>query len=550
MRGLMMDVPLTLPAIQRRAEALFGDVEVVGRCADRSVHRYSYGEMVRRAKQLAIGLKKLGVGPGTRVATLGWNHHQHLEAYFAVPSVGGVLHTLNLRLHPDELTYIANHARDHLIVVDHNLWPLYEQLRPSTIRHVVLMGPREMAECPPDVIPYEDLIASTNPAEFEWSDVDERDAAALCYTSGTTGQSKGVLYSHRAIAVHCMNWAMVDNVAIGRRDVVLGAPPMFHINGWGLAFLSAMVGAKLVLPNRFLDPESVLELIERERVSVAAGVPTVWFGVMGVLDASPQRYDIRSLQRIATGGSAPPTSLMRAWTERYGVEIIHLWGMTEMTGSGTVSLADDAVGATTDERYRRLARQGIPEPFIEIRARNESGLVPWDGTTMGELEVCGPSVASAYYENAAAGTSFTDDGWFRTGDIVTIDPSGSIELCDRAKDLIKSGGEWISSVALENALMGFPAIAEAAVIAVPHPKWGERPVACIVVRAGETVTADELRVYLAASFAKWMLPDDFQVVDVIPRTSTGKFLKSALRERYRHLYVSEHQDAGLDNVPS
>jgi len=538
MRGLMMDVQLTLPAIERRAETLFGAVQVVDRSADRSIHRYTYAAMIARAKRLAVALKKLGATRGTRVATLGWNHHQHLEAYFAIPSLGAVLHTLNLRLHPDELTYILNDAGDEIVLVDQDMWPLYQKLQPTTVRHVILMGSGPGPERSYNALSYEDLIASAQESAFEWIDIDERDAAALCYTSGTTGQAKGVLYSHRAITFHCMNWAMVDNVAICRRDVVLGAPPMFHINGWGLSFVSAMVGAKLVLPNRFLDPESVLDLIASERVTVAAGVPTVWLSVLDVLNTGRQRYDVRSLNRIATGGSAPPTSMMRAWIEQYGVRIIHLWGMTEMTASGTVSLNadDDSDGPSNDALYVCLARQGIPEPFIEIRARDENGLIPWDGVTMGELEVRGPNVAAAYYGNGAAAETFTADGWMRTGDIVTIAPSGSIALCDRAKDLIKSGGEWISSVALENALMGHPAIAEAAVIAVPHPKWGERPVACVVVKTGETVTANVLKEHLALTFAKWMLPDEFHFVDVIPRTSTGKFLKASLRERFRHLY--------------
>jgi fatty-acyl-CoA synthase len=538
MRGLMMDVQLTIPAIQRRAEALFGDVEIVDRLADRSTHRYSYAAMAARAKRLAVALKKLGVGSGTRVATFGWNHHQHLEAYFAIPSIGAILHTLNLRLPPDELTDIINHAGDDVVLVDQNVWQLYEQLGPSRIRHVIVMGASARVECPPHAIAYEDLIGSVDGSQFEWTDLDERDAAALCYTSGTTGQSKGVLYSHRAIVFHCMNWAMVDNVAICKRDVVLGAPPMFHINGWGLPFVSALVGAKLVLPNRYLDPESLLDLVTAEHVTFSAGVPTVWFGVLNALDAGSHRYDIGSLRRIATGGSAPSQALMRAWIERYRVDVIHLWGMTEMTGSGTVSLPPDRAEIGSQVAYKSLARQGIPEPFIEVRARNENGIVPWDGLTMGELEVRGPNVATAYYENPAARPSFTPDGWLRTGDIATIDPSGSIELCDRAKDLIKSGGEWISSVALENALMGHPAVAEAAVVAVPHPKWDERPLACVVLKAGATVTADELNGHLATKFAKWMLPDHFQFVDAIPKTSTGKFVKALLRERYRNSYLA------------
>jgi fatty-acyl-CoA synthase len=491
--------------------------------------------MIRRAKQLAVSLQALGVEPGDRVATLSWNHHRHLEAYFAIPSIGAVLHTLNLRLHPNELVYIMGHAEDRVLLVDQTLLPLWEHVRDRVnVGRVIVMG--DDAGIADGLLDYEDLIAAGDPARFQYPSPDEDDAAALCYSSGTTGRSKGVLYSHRAIVLFAMQWTAADAVAVRQRDVILGAPPMFHINGWGIPYISALVGAKLVMPHRYLDPASLLELIDSERVTLGAGVPTVWIGVLQALNAEAGKHDVSSLQRIASGGSAIPNGLMRAWQERHGVTMLHIWGMTELTGGGTVGLLPPELeNAAQDMQYDCRVKQGVPMPFVEIRARGDAGLVAWDGKSMGELEVRGPIVACGYFNNSDA-SAWTDDGWLRTGDIATIDPRGCVELRDRTKDLIKSGGEWISSVALENALMGHPAVAEAAVVGVPHPKWDERPLACVVVKPGHAIDADELREHLASQFAKWSLPDAFEFVDEIPRTSTGKFLKSALRERYRSLF--------------
>jgi len=530
-RALMMDDQLTLTAIMRRAESLWPETEIVSRLPDRSIHRYRYRQLFERARRLAAALRHLGVNPDDRVGTLGWNHHQHLEAYFAIPSIGAVLHTLNLRLHASDLAAIVSHARDRVVIVDRVLLPLFEQIRSRVgVEHVIVMGGE--GPLPDGAIDYEALLEGADASAFEPLDLDERQAAAMCYTSGTTGRSKGVLYSHRSLVLQCLYWMAADILGACRRDVMLGVVPMFHINGWGMPFAAPLVGAKLVLPGSCLDADGLLELVHRERVTLSAGVPTVWLGVLQALDGG-HPADISSLRTLLVGGSSVPRALMEGY-DRYGVRVVQGWGMTEVTAIGSMSvLPRELDAAPADRQYDARTRQGIPVPFVEIRARSESGLVPWDGATMGELEVRGPTVASAYYDNAEGAASFTDDGWFRTGDIVTIDPAGSIRVCDRSKDLIKSGGEWISSVALENALMGHPAVAEAAVVAVRDPKWDERPLACVVVKAGRTVTSDELRAFLAPDFAKWWLPDAYEFVDNITRTSTGKFLKSALRERFQ-----------------
>jgi fatty-acyl-CoA synthase len=359
----------------------------------------------------------------------------------------------------------------------------------------------------------------------------------MCYTSGTTGRPKGVLYSHRAIVLHSLAQGLRDTFAVGEDDTILPIVPMFHVNAWGLPFTATLLGANQVFPGPFLDPASILDLIVSERVTLTAGVPTVWLGVLGELDKNPGALDLSALRAIAVGGSAAPLSMIRAYQERHGVQIIHAWGMTELTPLGTICSVPSALrDASADDRYRYRSKQGTPLPFVEIRARAEQGLVPWDGRTMGELEVRGPWVASRYYNTGEGDTRFTGDGWFRTGDIVTISEHGCIEIADRDKDLVKSGGEWISSVALENALMGHPAVAEAAVIAVPHPKWNERPLAVVVLKAGQCATCGELLAHLEPSFAKWWLPDAVEFAPEIPRTSAGKFKKSVLREQFQDRY--------------
>jgi fatty-acyl-CoA synthase len=526
-----VDYQLTVPAIIRRSAMLFRERPIVSRDGA-TVHRCRYADVLRRAQQLAGALGDLGVRPGDRVATLAWNDRQHLEAYFAVPAMGAVLHTLNVRLHARDLAYVVEHAKDRVIITDRRLLPQLEQGPiPSCVEHVIVIGDGAV---PDHAIAYEELLASADPDRVDYHDGDERAPAAMCYTSGTTGRPKGIVYSHRAIALQALSLLTADSIGLSQRDVVLAVVPMFHINGWCLPYAAALAGASLVLPGASLDPRSLVELVASEGVTVSAGVPTVWLGVLEALAGGSLAGDISSLRALVVGGSAAPKSLVRRFQERFGVCVLHAWGMTETTSIATLCrLPPDMDEASEDVQYNVRAKQGTPAPYIEIRARSLAGLVPWDGETLGELEVRGPTVASEYYNEPVPSDRVTDDGWFRTGDVVTIDARGSIEICDRSKDLIRSGGEWISSVALENALMGHPAVAEAAVVAIAHPKWGERPLAVVVLKAGRQASGEELRLHLAPDFAKWWLPDGFEFVDQIPRTSTGKFLKSALRERFR-----------------
>ncbi len=547
MRGLMMDYQLSIPAILRRAETQFAHKTVTSRRADKTIVTHSYGQILDRAKRLAVALEGLGVQPGDRVATLAWAGHEHLEAYLGIPSMRAVLHTLNLRLHHEDLSYIINDADDRVVILDECLLPLYEQLRPHVkVAHAVVIrgsdgggppvsgNPATMGDtrrspgegsAARGFIDYEELLASADPARFVEQSIDERDAAAICYTSGTTGRPKGVLYSHRAIMLHSLSQGLRDALALAEDDTVLPIVPMFHVNAWGLPFTSTWFGCRQVFPGPFLDPQSVLSLLVSERVTLTAGVPTVWLGVLQELDRNPGKYDLSSLRAIVIGGSAAPESMIRGYKERHGLTVIHAWGMTEMTPLGTLcNLPSTLTNAPTDEQYRYRSKQGTPMPLVEIRARADETLVPWDGQTMGELEVRGAWVASQYYNTPGADGRFTADGWFKTGDIVTIANCGCIEITDRAKDLVKSGGEWISTVA------------EAAVVAVPHPKWDERPLAVVVLKPGQSASADELIAFLAPTFAKWWLPDTIEFVAEIPRTSVGKFKKSALRERFRGHY--------------
>jgi fatty-acyl-CoA synthase len=528
MKGMIMDYQLNIPAIMRRAEQLFAAKELATRRTDKTFHRYTYADFIGRAKRLASALQGLGYADGARVATLCWNHYQHLEIYFGVPSSGNVVHTLNLRLHPTELAYIVNHAGDRMLVVDDTLLPLYQAIKDHvSFEHVVVIG-----EAPEGTVSYEELLAQGDPG-FEPPDPDERDAAVMCYTSGTTGQPKGVLYSHRAIAVHSLASTQGGSLGIQERDVVLPVVPMFHANAWGFPFTCTLAGAKQVFPGPHLDPESLLDAFQQERVTVTGGVPTIWMGILQVLDAEPGKYDLSSVRSMIVGGSAAPRAMIEGFERRHGLHVTHAWGMTEMAPLGTVAeLTGDLEDEPEDVRFAFRAKQGIPAPFVEIRARNDEGLVPWDGATMGELEVRGVWIASGYYADDSQADRWTEDGWFRTGDIVTIDGRGYIEIQDRTKDVIKSGGEWVSSVALENALMGHPAVAEAAVIAVPDEKWQERPLAVVVLKEGQEASPEELRESIAGQFAKWQLPDRFEFVDEIPKTAVGKFRKTALREQF------------------
>ncbi len=538
MNGLMMDYPLTLSTIFRRAEAVYPRNEVVWRNADRSVQRYTYGDFAVRARRLARALRDLGVKPGDRVATLGWNHGRHLEAYFGIPLMGGVLHTLNLRLHPDELAYIVNHAEDRAVLVDESLLPLWEQVRPnvSVPTTIVVGASKPVAD---GYFEYDALVAKAEPA-YDLPDPDEKAAAAMCYTTGTTGNPKGVLYSHRSLVLHTLGLSLDHCMGIREDDTVLPVVPMFHANAWGMPFSAVMVGAKFVMPGPHLDPASLVDLFQREKVTLTGGVPTIWMGVLQYLDANPGKFDLSAIRAMYVGGSAVPQAMIETFENKYGLKIYQAWGMTEMAPLGTVAHCPPSLaGAPDDVKFQCRAKQGRPAPFVEIRARNEDGLVPWDGHTMGELEVRGPWIASAYYNRPDSADRFTDDGWFRTGDIVTIDSEATIQVQDRTKDLIKSGGEWISSVALECALMGHPAVAEAAVIPIVSMKWCERPLAAVVLKPGATASPDELRAYLAPSFSKFWLPDAFEFIDAIPRTSAGKFKKSALRDQFKDYRAAE-----------
>jgi fatty-acyl-CoA synthase len=532
LEGLAQDFQLTLPYILRRAEQLYGYREIVTRRPDKSFHRHTFADFVSRAKKLAVALDKLGLEPGDRVGTLGWNTYQHLEAYFGVPSSGAVLHTLNPRLHEDDLEYIANHAEDRVMLVDETLVPVFQKFRERTgVEHAVVVT--EGGEVPEGMISYEDLLDDADESDFEYPEFDEKQASAMCYTSGTTGRPKGVLYTHRSIVLHSMMAAMGNTFGLSEGDCVLPVVPMFHVNAWGLPFASVLVGAKLMMPGPHLDPESLLEDLEQEEVTLTAGVPTVFLAVLQALDEEPEKYDLSKLRSMVIGGSAVPKGVIQAYKERHGIEILHAWGMTEMDPIGTVAnLTSEIEKLPEEEQLEYKAKQGYPVPFVEIRARGDEGFVPWDGETMGELEVRGPWVARSYYEAPEGDDKFTEDGWFTTGDVVTIDRFGFIKITDRSKDLIKSGGEWISSVELENALMAHPAVSQACVIAIPHEKWDERPLAAIGLKEGESATEEDLHGHLEKDFARFWLPDAYEFVESIPMTATGKFQKLKLREQF------------------
>lgn len=537
MRGTMMDFPLTLPAILERAGKLFHRVEIVSRRPDCSIQRTTYGAFYRRARRLADAMTKLGLRPGDRVASMMWNHSGHLEAFFGVPCAGGILHTLNLRLHPHELAAIINHAEDRFLVIDDVLLPAFEKFRASVSFERVIVVAYGGGSIPDGFLNYEELLAGASD-DFRYPAIDENDGAAMCFTSGTTGNSKGVIYSHRALVLHTFAEMCVDSFAIGHHDTVLPVAPMFHANAWGLPYSCAMAGARLILPGPNVDPESVLGLMAEEHVTIACGVPTVWLGVLAALEKAPDRWKFSWPVRIVIGGSAPPERLMRA-LDKHNLHILHLWGMTETTPLATVGkLKRHMSDWTLDQQYEVRTKQGWPTPFIELRVMRPEGLegksveAPRDGNTPGELEVRGPWVAASYYKSPDQAHRWTEDGWFKTGDIATMDDEGFIKIVDRAKDLVKSGGEWISSVDIENTLMGHPAVKEAAVVGVPHPKWQERPVAAVVLKDGAQATPEELRAFLAQFFAKWQLPDAFVFLDALPRTSVGKFKKIALREQF------------------
>jgi len=531
MRGTMMDFPLTLPTILERAGKIFPRVEIVSRKPDKSIVRTCYGEFYRRARRLAFALTALGMKPGDRVASMMWNHCGHLEAFFGVPCAGGILHTLNLRLHPDEIATIANHARDRFLIIDDVLLLVYEKFRDAAPFEKVIVVPYGCGSVPEGFLNYEKLLAEAGD-DFQYPPLDENDGAAMCFTSGTTGCSKGVVYSHRALVLHSFACGLKEVFGLHQFDTVLPVAPMFHANAWGLPFACTMLGSRLVLPGPNVDPESILGLLVTERVTVACGVPTVWIAILEALEKYPDRWKFAAPIKIVCGGTAPPLELMRR-LDHFGLHIQHLWGMTETTPIGTSGgLRPHMQDWPDEEKYAVRAKQGWPAPFVEIRLMRPDGEAPRDGVTSGEIEIRGPWIADSYYEAPDQAHRWSADGWFRTGDVATMDEDGYIKIVDRAKDLVKSGGEWISSVDLENTLMGHPAVKEACVVGIPHPKWQERPLAAVVLKDGAQATPEELRCFLAKSFAKWQLPDAFVFIDAIPRTSVGKFKKLALREQF------------------
>jgi acyl-CoA synthetase (AMP-forming)/AMP-acid ligase II len=538
MLGTMMTTALTLPHILEHAGRLYGKIEIVSRMPDKSLHTYTYADFYRRARLLAEALQKAGLQRGDRVGTLAWNHYAHLEAYFGIPCAGGVLHTLNLRLSPVDLAYIINHAEDRFIVVDDVLLPLLARVKDQINVEKIIVIPLTRQPVPDGMINYESFLATAS-GKFDYPDLDENEAMSMCYTSGTTGRPKGVVYSHRAILIHTLAECLPGSVGLGPNDVMLPVVPMFHVNAWGLPFAATLLGTKQVYPGPHLDPLSLLDLFEHEQVTCTAGVPTIWFGILQQLEKNPGGWKLYPGMRMVVGGSAAPESMIRGF-DQHNLRVIHAWGMTEMTPLGTVStLKSYMEDLPEDEQYAYRAMQGLPSPFVDIRAVNEEGIVPWDGKTMGELQVRGPWIAASYYKPEDPITGWTEDGWFRTGDVVTINSEGYVKITDRTKDLIKSGGEWISSVDVENAIMAHPAIAEAAVIGVPHPRWQERPVAVAVLKPGALATREDIVDFLKDKFAPFQIPDDVLFVDSLPKTSTGKFLKSALREQYANHVLPE-----------
>jgi fatty-acyl-CoA synthase len=495
--------------------------------------RESYGELGRHAARLANALRHLGVTGDQRVGTFMWNNAEHLAAYLAVPAMGAVLHTLNIRLFPEQLVFVANHAEDHVVIVDGTLVPLLAKQLPQfkTVRHVIVANGDAAALEAPDgveVHSYAELLAA-QPDTFDWPDVDERSAAAMCYTSGTTGDPKGVAYSHRSIWLHSMQVCMTDSMKLAQQDKALAIVPMFHAMAWGLPYASLMVGASLLMPDRFLQPAPVSAMLAAEKPTFAGAVPTVWQGLLAHLEAHPQ--DISHLREVVVGGSAVPPSLMHAFQERHDVPILHAWGMTETSPLGSV--ARPPAGATGDEAWKYRYTQGRFPASVRARLIGDSGeALPWDDEAVGELEVQGPWIAASYYGGTGIDPEKFHDGWLRTGDVGRISPDGFLTLTDRAKDVIKSGGEWISSVDLENQVMGHPAVAEAAVVGIPDEKWDERPLVAVVLKEGRSVTPEELRDYLSDKVAKWQLPENWTFVDEVPKTSVGKFDKKRIRASY------------------
>jgi len=530
LKGLMQDYPLTIQHVLWRTERLFSKKEIVTK-REEGVHRHSYRDMSQRATQLANVLRRLGVKEGERVATLAWNNYRHLEAYYAVPCMGAVLHTLNLRLFPDQLEFTIKDAGDKVIIVDKTLIPILNKVagKLPTVETILVMndgGPLPEHDLG-EMLDYETLLAAEKP-EFAWPELDERSAAAMCYTSGTTGHPKGVVYSHRSQFLHSLAVTSKDVIGLSERDVLLPVVPMFHANSWGLPYAAGMVGCKMIFPDRWMgDGQVILDLADQEGATIMGGVPTIWINMLGVIKQSGAR--LPKVHTVLCGGSAVPRSLMEQM-DAAGLRILHAWGMTETSPIGSTSTVRSWIPENEELAFR--LKQGTPSIGVEMRIADlaTGNELPWDGVAFGEIQCRGPWIASAYHNNADPG-KITEDGWFRTGDVATIDPDGYVTIVDRTKDVIKSGGEWISSVELEGAIMAHPKVLEAAVVGLPHSKWSERPVAYVVARPESKgdITADEIRDFLSDKVAKWWLPDEVRFIDEIPKTSTLKFDKKVLR---------------------
>lgn len=532
MWSTMMSSQLTLDAVLERAK-LFQAIEIVTRRADGSGVRYTYGDFYRRARALAEALQQAGLRRGDRVATLMWNHSAHLEALFGIPAAGGVVHTLNHRLHANDLSYVMNHAEDRFAIVDEDLLPLWQEIRDRVDCAKVIVVGRTGEYSGRECEDYEAFLRRAA-GKFRYPSLHENEAAVLCYTTGTAGSPKGVAYSHRAIVLHSLAMSLPDALAVSQHDTVMPLVPFYHANAWGMPYAAAMTGCKQVFAGSETDIDQVLTWMVEEGVSLSGAVPIVWMEALHRIERAPARWRFPANARVLVSGAAPPTSLIRD-LDRYGISVIQGWGLVESAPLATVSTIKASLKDRPDaEKYEVRASQGVPLPFMELRSMGDEGPVAWDGRTLGEVQVRGPWVTASYYNLPELRGKWTDDGWFRTGDVGSIDPEGYLHMTDRAKDLIRYGDDWISSVDLENELMGHPAVKEAAVVAVQHPKWQERPLAAVVLEEGERATARELREFLAVKFAPWQLPDAIVFVTALPHTPTGKLLKKEIRKQFKN----------------